>query len=58
LREYILTPHERHIIEKYLETNEKLEGFKVILHRCRKQNPKIIQEDQQLIEQFLKKVGS
>ena len=40
MRTYILTEQERRMIRKFLETGDKLEGFKVLLHRCR--NMKII----------------
>jgi len=53
MRQYLLTGQERQIIQKYLETGEKLEGFKVLLYRCR--NMKTIEEDQKLIQQFLRK---
>jgi hypothetical protein len=57
LRGYILSPHERKLIKRYLETGDKLEGFKVLLHRLRKQqiNPEVIQEDLQLIKELLEK---
>lgn len=57
MRDYILTPTERKIIKEYLETGKKLEGFKVILHRARKQNPKQISEDVELIGELLRKAG-
>lgn len=55
MREYILTDQERKIIKRYLETGEKLEGFKVLLHRCR--HMQVITGDLSLIEQFLKKTS-
>ncbi len=57
MRGYILSPHERKLIKRYLETGDKLEGFKVLLHRLRKQqiNPEVIQEDLQLIKELLEK---
>jgi hypothetical protein len=57
MRDYILTPIERKIIEEYLESGKKLEGFKVILFRARKQNPQQISTDVELIKQLLKKSG-
>jgi hypothetical protein len=53
MREYILTEQERKIIKKYLETGEKLEGFRVLLYRCR--HMKKVQEDLNLIKQLLEK---
>jgi oligoendopeptidase F len=58
MRDYILTPIERKIIEEYLESGKKLEGFKVILFRARKQNPKQISTDVELIKQLLAKAGN
>jgi hypothetical protein len=55
MRQYILTDLEKQIINKYLETGDKLEGFKVLLHRCRRLQP--ITEDLELIRQFLKKAS-
>lgn len=52
MRQYILTPKEKQIINKFLETGERLEGFTVLLHRCR--NMKTINIDLELIEKFLK----
>jgi hypothetical protein len=56
MRKRILTEKERQIIKKYLETGEKLENFSCLLHRCK--NTQSINEDLQLIEQFLKKAGA
>jgi hypothetical protein len=53
MREYILTDQEKQIIKKYLESNEKLEGYRMLLSRCR--SIENVKEDLQLIEQFLKK---
>lgn len=53
MRTYILTNSERKIINKFMETAEKLEGFKVLLHRCR--HMKQIKDDLALIQQFLAK---
>jgi hypothetical protein len=55
MRKYILTNQERQIINRYLETGEKIEGYAMLVSRCRHMQP--IQEDLQLIEQFLKKAG-
>lgn len=55
MRSYILTKKEKQIIAKYLKTGERLEGFAVLLHRCRNMQP--INEDLQLIKRFLAKTG-
>jgi hypothetical protein len=52
-RTTLLTNTEKNIIKKYLKTNEKLDGFEIILHRCR--NMQTLQEDLELINQFLAK---
>lgn len=54
MREYILTEQERKIIKMFLETGEKLEGFRLLLHRTR--TMKQIREDLNLIENFLRKI--
>ena len=53
VREYILTDQEKQIIKKYLETGEKLEGYAMLLSRCKRMQP--IKDDLTLIQQFLKK---
>ena len=53
MRDYILTPGEKQIIKRYLENGERLEGFYVLLHRARKQKPERINEEMELIKQFL-----
>jgi len=55
MREYILTRQEQTIINKYLQTGEKLEGFSVLVHRCKKID--MITADLELIKQFLAKIG-
>jgi hypothetical protein len=54
MREYILTPTERKIIQTYLETGQRLEGYSMLLNRLRKLQP--IKDDLKLIQQFLAKV--
>ncbi len=53
LRTYILTEKEREIIETYLEKGLKLEGFNMLLHRCKQL--KDIHQDLELIQKFLEK---
>ena len=55
MRDYILTPSERKIIKRYLETDDKLEGFRVLLFRVRSHNPKQILDDEELIRQLIVK---
>jgi hypothetical protein len=52
LRTYILTKTEKRIIQKFLETGDKLEGFKMLKWRIQK-NKKGLNEDLELIKQFL-----
>jgi len=53
MRQYILTDLEKQVIDKFLKTGEKLEGFRVLLHRCRRLQT--VNEDLELVKQFLKK---
>jgi hypothetical protein len=55
MREYILTDKERIIICKYLETGERLEGFSMLIHRCK--HMETINKDIELIKQFLTKLS-
>ena len=55
MREYILTDQEKQIIKKYLENGEKLEGFRMLLSRCR--SIESVNTDLELIKLFLAKVG-
>jgi hypothetical protein len=52
----ILTDNERKIINAYLESKTKLEGFRMLLSRCRK-NIRIFEEDLSLIDRFLNALG-
>lgn len=56
MRNRLLTDAERRIIKEYLETGKKLEGFRVLLFRCRRANLKTVNEDLEFVEKFLKKV--
>jgi hypothetical protein len=56
MREYILTDQEKQIIQRYLESGEKLEGFRMLLSRCR--SVESVNADLELIKQFVAKVGS
>jgi len=57
MRDYVLTPNERKIIKEYIETGKKLEGFRVLLCRARKQSPEQIISDSELLKQLLAKAG-
>jgi len=56
MRNQLLTTVEKRIIQEYLETGKKLEGFRVLLFRCRRANLKTVNEDIGLVKQFLNKV--
>lgn len=56
MREYILTEQEKQIIKKYLETGEKLEGFRMLLSRCG--TIETVNSDLELIKQFLARAGA
>jgi hypothetical protein len=57
MRDYILTANERDIINEYLTTGKKLDGFKLVLSRARKHNHDEIKTDEELIQKLLKKAG-
>ncbi len=54
MREYILTANEKAIIQRYLETGERLEGYAMLVSRCR--NMGTISSDLELIKRFIEKV--
>jgi len=54
VREYILTPRERELLKRFLEKNEKLNGFSVLIHLLRK-NLGRLEEDLELIKKTLEK---
>ena len=55
----LLSENERKMIKRYLETGEILDGFRVMLHRLRKEpvQKTAIEEDLKLIEELLSKTG-
>jgi hypothetical protein len=57
MRDYILTPAERQILQRYIETGDKLEGFRTLLCRVRKHDIKQVTVDENLIKEFLAKAG-
>ena len=54
MREYILTEQERKIIQIYLETGIKAEGYRVLRHRCYRLDKTKILSDLALIDKFVK----
>lgn len=59
MRNYILTPKEKEIIDAYLEQGIKLDGFSVLVHLCRNQQSiSTIKEDLETIQKFLQTVDS
>jgi len=56
VREYILTPRERKLLKRFLETNEKLNGFSVLIHLLKKSLGKL-EADLELIQKALEKAS-
>lgn len=52
----VLSNKEREIMQEYLTTGKKLNDFRVILHRAKKIDLKVVDGDAELIKQFLAKV--
>jgi len=46
---------ERQIAKRFIENGDKLEGYRILLFRCKQLNLKAIQKDEELIKQFLEK---
>ena len=55
MRTYILTEHERKIVERFLENGEKLDGFRVLLYNIRKAKSKL-ELDLMLISDLIAKI--
>lgn len=53
MRQYILTEQEKTIIKRYLETGQKLKGFRMLLSRAKRL--KRIENDMVLIKEFVAK---
>ena len=53
---YNLTDVERTIIREYLTTGKKLQDFRVIVYKAKRINLETVQEDIELIKQFLSKI--
>ena len=54
MRKYILTDHEREMIQKYLDSGLKINGFAVLKHNIGK-NIEIISEDLELMKKLIEK---
>jgi len=54
MRTYILSPHERKIIETFMETGLNLNGFNVLRLRIKRALPRL-EEDLNLIKEFIEK---
>lgn len=55
MREYILTEHEREILETYLKEAIRMEGFRILIFRIRRSLERL-RGDIELIETVLSKV--
>ena len=56
MRSRILTDTEKKVITAYLQSETKLDGYRMTLSRCKKFLPQS-EEDLALIRKFLEKVG-
>ena len=52
MRTYILTPHEKEIVEEFLKTGKKLNGFRVLIIRAR-DSVSGLRDDLGLIERLI-----
>ena len=57
VREYILTPRERKILEAFVESGVRLDGFSVLIIRLKRASKKLMQ-DMELITTALEKLGT
>lgn len=55
VRTYILTRREREILKRFIETDEKLNGFAVLMHYLRRARDSL-NEDLKLIDAALRKI--
>lgn len=51
----VLTSQERELMQEYLTTGKRLDGFRVILHRAKKVDLTVVCGDAELIKHFLEK---
>lgn len=54
MREYIFTEKELKIITRYMQTGERLEGYTVLVSRCRRNLSKL-EEHMKLAKAFIEK---
>jgi len=57
VRTYLLTERERKILERFVETGEKLSGYQVLTHHLKKAR-KQLAKDVELINKTIKKWGN
>lgn len=55
MRQYIFTDIERKILETYLDSNIKIEDFRILIHRIKK-NHELLKNDLKLVDAVLKKL--
>jgi hypothetical protein len=56
MRKYLLTPHERKILETFIKEGVRLEGFSTITSRLKNWNKEHIEQDLELIEEATRKL--
>ena len=56
MKKRIFSDRETEIINTYLQSETRLEGFRMLLSRCKKFLPRF-EEDLTLLKKFLEKVG-
>ena len=56
MRKYLLTSHERKILETFIKEGVRLEGFSTITSRLRNWNKEYIEQDLKLIEEATRKL--
>jgi hypothetical protein len=56
MRSYLITNLEKKIIKRFLESNNHLEGYRMLVHRAKKLDLKELREQLNLLEKFLKKL--
>ena len=51
MKAHVLTPKQKEIMNEFITTGKKLEGFYVVVHRVKKNLP-IVEEEINLIREF------
>ena len=51
MKTHVLTPRQKEIMNEFIETGKKLEGFYVVVHRV-KNNLPVVEEELKLIKKF------